>query len=146
MQVIVICIIVDIQIWLTPRLAIIIGNDTRRGTSPSCVSEVSSFILMISFPSSEVVRHVSQHELGTTFSRSGLFCNTTTTHPSKFDVHVTVHRDKFLKIKPTRWTDFSNLFLEWNSTCFRQFLCLPSRVFHCTHSNGTCHTVLLKAC
>ena len=33
-----------------------------------------------------------------------------------FDVHVTVHRDKFLIIKPTRCTTFSNLFLEWNST------------------------------
>jgi hypothetical protein len=73
----------NIQIWLTPRLAIIIGNDTRRGTSPSCASEVSSFILTISLPSSEVVRHVSQHELGTTFSRSGFFCNNTTTHQSK---------------------------------------------------------------
>jgi len=29
-----------------------------------------------------------------------------------FDVHVTVHRDKFRIIKPTRCTDFSNLFLE----------------------------------
>jgi hypothetical protein len=24
--------------------------------------------------------------------------------------------------KPTRFTNFSNLFLEWNSTCFGQFL------------------------
>ena len=24
-------------------------------------------------------------------------------------------------------------------TCFGQFLCPPSGVFHCTHSNGTCH-------
>jgi len=32
---------------------------------------------------------------------------------------------------------FSNLFLEWNSTCFGQFLCPSSWVFHCTHSNGT---------
>jgi len=31
---------------------------------------------------------------------------------TKFDVHVTVHRDKFLIIKPTRYTNFSNLFLE----------------------------------
>jgi len=30
------------------------------------------------------------------------------------DVHVTVHCVKFLIIKPTRYTDFSNLFLEWN--------------------------------
>ena len=29
-----------------------------------------------------------------------------------FDVHVTVHRVKFLIIKPTRCTNFSNLFLE----------------------------------
>ena len=29
-----------------------------------------------------------------------------------FDVHVTVHRDKFLIIKPTRCTNFSNLFLK----------------------------------
>jgi len=29
-----------------------------------------------------------------------------------FDSHVTVHRDKFLIIKPTRCTNFSNLFLD----------------------------------
>jgi hypothetical protein len=28
------------------------------------------------------------------------------------DVHVTVHRDQFLIIKPTRCTNFSNLLLE----------------------------------
>jgi len=48
-----------------------------------------------------------------------------------FDVYVTVHRVKFLIIKPTRCTNFSNLFLEWNSTCFGQFLCPSSGVFHC---------------
>ena len=63
-----------------------------------------------------------------------------------FYVHVTVHRDKFLKIKPTRCNNFSNLFLEWNSTCFGQFLCPSSGVFHCTHSNGIYHTGLLTAC
>jgi len=52
----------------------------------------------------------------------------------------------FLKIKPTRCTNFSNLFLEWNSTCFRQFLCPSSGVFHCTYGNGICHTGLLTAC
>ena len=41
---------------------------------------------------------------------------------------------------------FSNLFLVWNSTCFGQFLCPLSGVFHCTHSNGICHTGLLTAC
>ena len=63
-----------------------------------------------------------------------------------FDVHVTVHRETFLIIKPTRCTNFSNLFLEWNSTCFGQFLFPSSGVFHCTHSNGICHTVLQTAC
>ena len=32
-----------------------------------------------------------------------------------------------------------------NSTCFGQFLCPSSAVFHCTHSNGICHTCLLTA-
>ena len=63
-----------------------------------------------------------------------------------FDLHVTVHRVKFLILKPTRCTNFSNLFLEWNSTCFGQFLCPSSGVFHCTHSNGICHTGLLTTC
>jgi hypothetical protein len=52
----------------------------------------------------------------------------------------------FLIIKPTRFTNFSNLFLEWNSTCFGQFLCPSSGVFHCTHSSGICHTGLLTDC
>ena len=47
--------------------------------------------------------------------------------------------------KPTRCTIFSNLFLEWKSTCFGQFLCPSSEFFHCTHSTGICHTVLLTA-
>jgi len=45
-----------------------------------------------------------------------------------------------------RCTNFSNLFFEWNSTCFRQFICPSSGVFHCTHSNDICHTGLLTAC
>jgi len=63
-----------------------------------------------------------------------------TTKLLKFDVHVTVHRVKFLTIKPTRCTNFSNLLLEWNSACFGQFLCPSSGVFHCIHSSGICHT------
>jgi len=51
----------------------------------------------------------------------------------------------FLIIKSTRCTNFSDLFLEWNSTCFGQFLCLSSGVFHCTHSDGICRKVLLTA-
>ena len=46
----------------------------------------------------------------------------------------------FFTMKPTGCTNFSNLFLEWNSTCFGQFLCPSSGVFHCTHGSGICHT------
>jgi hypothetical protein len=35
----------------------------------------------------------------------------------------------FFVIKPTRSTNFSNLFLSWNSTCFGQFLCPSSGVY-----------------
>jgi len=52
----------------------------------------------------------------------------------------------FLIIKPTRCTNFSNLSLKWNCTCFGQFLCPSSGVFHYTHSNGICYTGLLTAC
>jgi len=48
--------------------------------------------------------------------------------------------------KPTKCTNFSNLFLEWNSICFGKFLCPSTEVFHCTLSNVTCHTCLLTAC
>ena len=44
-------------------------------------------------------------------------------------------------IKPTRCSNFSNLFLEWNSTCFGHLLCPSSGVFHCTHT----HTHSLRA-
>ena len=33
-----------------------------------------------------------------------------------------------------------------DSTCFGQFLCPSSGVFHCTHSNGICYIGLLTAC
>jgi len=52
----------------------------------------------------------------------------------------------YLIIKLIRCTNFSNLFLEQNTTYFGQFLCPSSGVFHCTHSNGICHTGLLTAC
>ena len=63
-----------------------------------------------------------------------------------FDAHATMHHVKFLRIKPTRCTNFSNLFLEWNATCFGQFFCPSSGVFHCTYSNGICYTGLLTEC
>jgi hypothetical protein len=62
------------------------------------------------------------------------------------DVHVTVHRDKSLIIKPNRCTNFWNLFLDWYFICFAQFLCPSSGAFHCTHSSGICHRGLLTAC
>jgi len=49
-----------------------------------------------------------------------------------------VHHDKFLAVKPTRCTSYSNLFLDWNSICFGQFHCPSSGVFHCTYGNGIC--------
>jgi hypothetical protein len=63
-----------------------------------------------------------------------------------FHVYVTVHRVKFLIIKPTGCTNFSNLFVELNCVYFGQFLCPSSGVFHCTHSNGLYHTSLLTVC
>ena len=41
---------------------------------------------------------------------------------------------RFLLIKPIRCTNFSNLFLEWNSTCFRQFLCPSTGIFFTAHT------------
>jgi hypothetical protein len=52
----------------------------------------------------------------------------------------------YLLVKPTRCTNFSNLFLEWNSACLGQFFRPSSGVFQCTHSNGMRHTGLLTAC
>jgi len=45
-----------------------------------------------------------------------------------------------LILEPTICTNFSNLFLELKSTCFGHFLCPSSDVFHCTRSNGICHS------
>jgi hypothetical protein len=57
-----------------------------------------------------------------------------------FYVHMTSIVTNFLIIKPTRCTNFSNLFWKWNSTCFGEFLCPSSAVIHCTLSSGVCHT------
>ena len=65
---------------------------------------------------------------------------------TEFDVHVTVYREKFLTIKPTRCTNFSKFILKLNSTCFGQYLCPSSGVFHRTDSNDVCHTSLRTAC
>ena len=60
------------------------------------------------------------------------------------DVHVTVHRDKFLIIKPTRCTNFSNLF------CIETLHVSDSssvhhREFFTVHTPMVCHTGLLTA-
>jgi len=62
-----------------------------------------------------------------------------------FVVETHGHVPFILIIKPTRGTNFSNLFLDQISTCFGQFLCPTSGAFHCTHSNGIYHTGLLTA-
>jgi hypothetical protein len=51
----------------------------------------------------------------------------------------------FLIIKPSRCTNFSNLFWKWNSICFGQFLCPSPGVIHCKHTNGICHTESFRA-
>jgi len=48
----------------------------------------------------------------------------------------------FLFNKTNRRT---NLFLSRNSTCFEQFLCSSSGVFHCTFGTGICHAGLMTA-
>jgi len=53
--------------------------------------------------------------------------------------------NKFLFNKTNRHTNFPNLFLSRKSTCFGQFLCPSSGVFHCTFSIGICHAGLITA-
>jgi len=49
----------------------------------------------------------------------------------------------FLFNKTNRRANFPKLFLSRNSTCFGQFLCQSSGVFHCTFGTGTCHAGLM---
>jgi len=44
----------------------------------------------------------------------------------------------FLCNKTNRRTNFPNLYLSRNSTCFGQFLCPSSGVLHCTFGTGIC--------
>jgi hypothetical protein len=62
-----------------------------------------------------------------------------------FYVHVTVHRNKFLFSKTNRRTNFPNLFLSRNSSCYEQFLCPSSGVFHCTFGTGIYHAGVMTA-
>jgi hypothetical protein len=52
------------------------------------------------------------HFMKTLFSRYTVFAEINYKCLLQFDVHVTVYRDKFLIIKPTRCTNFSNLLLK----------------------------------
>ena len=51
----------------------------------------------------------------------------------------------FLFNKTNRRTNFPNLFLSRNSTCFGQYLCPSSGVFHCTFGTDICHAGLMTA-
>jgi hypothetical protein len=59
------------------------------------------------------------------FSPSQLPSNIT----ASFTGQVRTGIASFFTIKPTSCTNFSNLFLAQNSTCFGQFLCLSSGVY-----------------
>jgi len=50
---------------------------------------------------------------------------------------------KFLYNKTNRRTIFPNLFSSRKSTCFGQFLCSSSGVFHCRFGTGICHAGLM---
>jgi len=59
----------------------------------------------------------------------------------RLDVHVTVHRDKFLIIKPTRCTNFSNLF--WNETLY---VSDSSTLILLASCQQTCMTYTIAVC
>jgi len=65
----------------------------------------------------------------------------------KFDVHVAVHRDKFLIIKPTRCTNFSKV-LFWNETLHvLESSSVHHQEFSTVHTAvGISHRGLLTAC
>ena len=64
-----------------------------------------------------------------------------------FDVHMTVHRDKFFIIEPTRCTNFSKFYF-WNEALHvsDSSSVHHQEFFHCTYNNGVCHRSLLTAC
>ena len=61
-----------------------------------------------------------------------------------FEVHVTVHRDKFLKIEPTRCTNFANFF--WSETLHVSDSSPVHQFFTLHTAVGIYHTGLLTAC
>jgi hypothetical protein len=91
--------------------------------------------------------HVMWHAVTINFSISGVFpswCANVSKIYNNDDSFISCFSVFFLIIKPMRWANFSKVFiLEWNSTCFRQFLCPSSGVLHCTHSKPVWHIPLL---
>jgi len=85
---------------LVARLRSPISKNDRRKFSTVLVIDVHARDVIEIFVRERLVAH----------SLSISFCKTDLL--TLFDVHLTVHRDKFLIIKPTRCTNFSNLFLE----------------------------------
>jgi len=63
----------------------------------------------------------------------------------EFDVHVTLLCDKFLIINQLD-TLISQIYFGKKLYMFRTVSLSIIRSFHCTHSNGICHTGLLTAC
>ena len=61
----------------------------------------------------------------------------------ELDAHVTVPRDKFLRIEPTRCTNFSTFYFGMKLYVFRTLPLSIIRNFFCTLNNGICHIVLL---
>jgi hypothetical protein len=96
-------------------------------------------------PSTRPLTRIWMHKRNTTKLHVQVYLNMNTWMFETFDVHVTVQHDKFHKIKLTVCRNYSNLFLEWKSTCFGKFLYPSSGVFHCPNSHGICHTGLLCA-
>jgi len=65
-----------------------------------------------SFPSSHSFANFTYLVATKHFLNYTEYKKVTSTNNKLSDIHVTVHRDKFLIIKPTRCTNFSSLFLE----------------------------------
>ena len=64
----------------------------------------------------------------------------------EFYIHGSMLRESNL-ITVQQDTTYSVYYISvGSSTCFGEILCPSSGVFHCTHSNGICHTGLLTAC
>jgi hypothetical protein len=130
--------------WLTRYLAYTNVQVTASGKLSQYQVKWSTFTVTDVTPPTNTKVYCHYYLISLSKFQTPLYCQILTNYYIvKFDIPVTVHCVKFLIINPTRCTNFSNFFLEWNSTCFRQFLHPSSGVFHCTHSNGICHTGLL---